>query len=217
MKKLIVVLFCAIGLFAQVAKKANERYQSKEGREKMVETLGDPTRDARQKPNELVAALGIKPGMTVVDVGTGIGYMLPHLSRAVGAGGRVIAEDIFPDFLDKAKQRAKKEDLTNVTFVLGTDSDPNLPPQSADLILLLDAYHHFDYPEKMLAGIRRALKADGRLAIVDYYKRGFRDPAHIRLDDREVIKEVEANGFRLLSAAPFIPESQHMAVFTPAR
>ena len=74
-------------LSAQVAQKANERYQSPDARKGMVATLTDPSRDARQKPKELVAELGIKPGMTVVDLGTGPGYMLPYLSAAVGPTG----------------------------------------------------------------------------------------------------------------------------------
>ena len=213
MRELIVLLIYAVGLFGQVAKQANDRYQSKEGREKVAATLGDPHRDARQKPKELVAALKIKPGMTVVDLGTGIGYMLPFLSRAVGPEGRVIAVDIFEDFLDRAKEKAQKENLSNVTFILGTDRDPKLPENAADVVLTLDVYHHFDYPELTLAGIRQALKPNGRLAIVEFYKRGFRDPGHIRLDDADLVKEVEANSFRVLSSKPFVPDTQYIAIF----
>ena len=167
----------------------------------------------------------IKPGMTVVDLGTGVGYMLPHLSAAVGAGGSVIAEDIQQDFLDKAKAKARQEHLDNVQFVLGTDRDPRLTAGSADLILVLDAYHHFDYPEQMLARLSEALKPSGRLAIVEYYKRrgamGTGDPdraiSHIRLDAGGVVTEVEANGFRLLKRQEHVLGSQYIAVFEKKR
>ena len=97
--------------------------------------------------------------MTVADVGTGIGYMLPFLSRRVGPQGKVIAEDIFDDFLASARQHSENLKLTNVTFIKGTDKDPLLPANSLDIALALDVYHHFDYPEKMLAAIHQALKA----------------------------------------------------------
>ena len=115
--------------------------------------------------------MGLQPGMTVADVGTGIGYMLPFLSRRVGPAGRVIAEDIFDDFLAAAKQRAANQKLENVTFVKGDATDPNLPEGEVDIVLVLDAYHHFDYPDKMLAAIHQALKPDGKLVVVEYYKR----------------------------------------------
>lgn len=215
MKKFVLVLATAGLLTAQVASHANERYRSKEGREAIAKTLSDPHRDTRQKPNELVEALGIQPGMTVVDLGTGVGYMLPFLSKAVGPRGRVVAQDIFNDFLEQARQRAAAKSLTNVSFVLGTDSDPKLDAGIADLVLVLDAYHHFDFPEKMLESIRRGLRDGGRLAIVDFYKAGFRDPAHIRLDEADVIKEVQSNGFRMLTSAPFVEKSQYLAIFEP--
>src|SRR5262249_52156118 len=83
--------------------------------------------------------------------GTGVGYMLPFLSRRVGPKGKVIAEDIFDDFLAAAKDRVARQKLENVTFVKGTETDPNLPEGALDVVLTLDVYHHFDYPDKMLA------------------------------------------------------------------
>ena len=155
----------------------------------------------------------------MADVGTGIGYMLPFLSRRVGPEGKVIAEDIFDDFLAGARQRADNPKLENVTFIKGTNTDPKLPAGALDVALALDVYHHFDYPEKMLAAIHQALKPDGRLVIVDYYKRreampGGRALTHIRLDMPDVIKEIEANRFHLISEREHIPNSQYMLVFT---
>lgn len=221
MKPLFFVVLLIGCAFAQVADTANSGYKTKEGRERVASSLDAPDRDARQKPKELVAALGVKPGTTVVDLGTGVGYMLPHLSKAVGASGTVIAEDIQQDFVDKARAKAEREKLSNVKFVLGTDKDPNLPVGAADLILVLDAYHHFDYPDRMLAKLSAGLTADGRLAIVEFYKRrgamGSGDPdrplSHIRLDADDVVKEVEASGFRLLSRQEHVPASQYIAIF----
>jgi ubiquinone/menaquinone biosynthesis C-methylase UbiE len=202
---------------AQVAAQVNERYQTAEGRKEIAANLGSPDRDARQKPGELVKAMGLKPGMTVADVGTGIGYMLPYLSRAVSATGQVIAEDIFDDFLAAARMEATNQQLTNVTFIKGTEKDPSLPAGAVDEVLVLDAYHHFDYPEAMLASIHKALKPDGRLVIVEYYKTAAAMPnnnalTHIRLNKPDVTKEIEANHFRLLSEREQIQDSQYMLI-----
>jgi ubiquinone/menaquinone biosynthesis C-methylase UbiE len=221
MKRLLLVPLFAASIWAQVAAEANSRYRTPEQRAAMAAGLDSPGRDSRQRPAELVEAMAIKPGMTVADVGTGAGYMLPHLSRAVGPSGKVLAEDIFDDFLAKASEKIEREKLHNVSIVKGTDKDPNLPAESVDIILTLDAYHHYDYPEEMLAGMRKALRLGGRLVVVDFYRRpgAMRNPAsdfeqkHIRVDKADVVKEVEAAGFGLVSNREHIPDSQYMLIF----
>ncbi|HKA02332.1 MAG TPA: methyltransferase domain-containing protein [Candidatus Solibacter sp.] len=217
MKPLFLALSAAIALHAQVATQANSGYQSEQQRQNVAKTLADPARDEKQKPGELIRAMGLQPGMTVADVGTGVGYMLPFLSKRVGPEGKVIGEDIFDDFLAAAKQHATDLKLANVTFIKGTETDPKLPEGTCDIVLVLDVYHHFDYPEKMLAAIHQSLKPEGKLVIVEYYKRpeamaGGRAVTHIRLDMPDVIKEIEANQFHLLSEREHIPNSQYMLV-----
>ena len=204
-------------LAAQVAGPANAGYRTEQQRKGLAAGLADPARDAKQKPGELIRAMGLQPGMTVADVGTGIGYMLPFLSRRVGPGGRVIAEDIFDDFLASAKQRAENQKLENVTFVKGTETDPKLPDAEVDIVLALDVYHHFDYPEKMLAAIHRSLKPGGKLVVVEYYKRQEAMPqgralTHIRLDMPDLIKEIEANRFHLIAEQEHVPDSQYLLI-----
>jgi ubiquinone/menaquinone biosynthesis C-methylase UbiE len=219
MKCVLTSLLLAGGLFAQVASQANSGYKTEVQRQTVAKTLGDPARDEKQKPGELMRNAGIRPGMTVADVGTGIGFMLPFLSKRVGPEGKVIAEDIFDDFLAAAKQRVANQKLENVTFVKGTETDPKLPEGAMDLVLALDVYHHFDFPDKMLAAIHKSLKPDGRLVIVEYYKRaeampGGRALTHIRLDMPDVIKEIEANHFHLVAEKEHIPDSQYMLILT---
>ena len=214
---IIATLTCAGVLSAQVATEANSGYKTTDGRSSVAKGLSDPNRDERQKPRELVQAMAITRGMTVADVGTGIGYMLPFLSRAVGRQGHVIGEDIFDDFLASAKQRVETQNLQNVTFTKGTETDPSLPEGQVDEVLVLDVYHHFDYPEKMLAGIHKALKPGGKLVIVEYYKSpeamaNGRAMTHIRINKPDVIKEISANHFRLVSEREHIPGSQYMLV-----
>src|SRR5207247_529179 len=116
-----------------------------DGRDAVQRTLANPHRDQTQHPRELVEAMGLRERMKVADVGTGIGYMLPYLSHAVGPAGVVYAEDIAPDFIEKARLRASATGLTNIKFLLGTDQDPKLPGGVLDAVLVLDTYHHFDY------------------------------------------------------------------------
>lgn len=218
MKKLAGILAVAMlagALSAQVATDANAGYKTPEGRKQVAQGLADPARDQSLRPAQLTAEMGLKPGMTVADVGTGVGFMLPFLSKRVGDAGHVIGEDITDDFLGMARQRAENQNLANVTFVKGTETDPNLPEGKMDEVLVLDAYHHFDYPEKMLAAIHKSLKPDGRLVIVEYYKREKAMPngramTHIRLDMPDVIKEVEANHFHLVEEKERIRDVQYM-------
>jgi ubiquinone/menaquinone biosynthesis C-methylase UbiE len=217
MRRIAAAVILAFPLAAQVAQEANGRYQTPDGRQAVAATLGAPDREDRQKPRDLVQAMGLQRGMTVADVGTGIGYMLPFLSRAAGPSGMVIAEDIFDDFLALARQRVVDQKLMNVTFVKGTDRDPMLPEGAVDEVLVLDAYHHFDYPELMLAAIYKALKPRGKLVIVEYYKTPEAMPngqavTHIRLNKPDVIKEVEANRFHLVSDREHVKDSQYMLI-----
>ena len=213
-----VYLLMAVVASAQVATDANKRYQTPDGRAAIAVTLNEPHRDEQQKPKELVAALGLKPGMAVADIGTGVGYMLPFLNDAVGAKGKIFAEDIFDDFLKQARERVAAAHLTNVTFIKGTEQTTNLPAGSVNVAMILDAYHHFDFPGEMLGSISKGLKKDGRLVIVDFYKRAEAMPngnalQHIRIDFDDVVKEVEGYGFKFVEKKEQIPGSQYLAVF----
>lgn len=217
--KLICVLpACYAALWAQVATDANQRYQTPEGRHAIAAGLGSPERDATERPQEIVAAMALKPAMTVADIGTGVGYMLPYLSRAVGPHGQVLAEDIFDDFLSQARERAAQRKLGNISFIKGTETDPHLPPGSVDAILALDSYHHYNYPDKMVAAFRAALRDGGRLFVVEYYRRPNAMPGqdamkHIRLDEPDLVREIEAHGFRKVSEREHIKGSQYMVTF----
>jgi ubiquinone/menaquinone biosynthesis C-methylase UbiE len=221
MKKLACLfVFCAAA-FPQVAEQANEAYKTKEGRASVAKNLIDRARDERQRPRDIVDQMGLQPGQSAADVGTGVGFMLPYLSRAVGDKGTVYAEDIQQDFLDQARLRANTLGLKNVKFVLGTDRDPKLPASTLSGVLILDVYHHFDYPEAMLEHIRDSLVSDGKLVIVEYYKRrgampnGDPDRAiqHIRLDEDDLISEVVANGFKVVDKHELAPKSQYIVTF----
>ena len=199
--------------FAQSAGDVNARYVTKEGRVQVAAGLANPNRDKTQKPEVVTAALNLKHGMTVADIGTGVGYMLPYLSKAVGPQGKVLGEDVQSDFLDQAKTLAADNHLANVSLILGGFTDPKLPVKAVDVALILDVYHHFDEPAKMLAAIAPALKRNGHLVIVEYHKADSPQPGHILREWSDVVKEVEADGFRLLSKIDRITGNQYMLTF----
>ncbi len=178
-----------------------------------------PERTAWQNPEALIAWIGIEPGMRVADVGAGTGYFLPYLSRAVGTHGRVIAVEVEQALVDHMRDRVVREALTNVDVVLSRPTSLDLLPESADAVVFVDAYHHVDRRREYLATLARLLTRGGRVVIVDWKAGklpvGPQDEAH-KLPATQVIRELEAAGFRNVSVADVLPY-QYVLVFTPIR
>jgi predicted methyltransferase len=124
-------------------------------------------RDAWQRPEAVMDALGIKPGSVVGDIGAGGGYFTFHLAQRVGPKGKVYAEDILEDEVNKIRERAAKEKLSQVEAILGAKDDPKLPEGSLDAVLIVNAYHEMREHDAMLRAVFRALKPGGLLAIID--------------------------------------------------
>jgi ubiquinone/menaquinone biosynthesis C-methylase UbiE len=210
-----VVLLCVAAgcrCDSQVAQKPNEDYDTAERRQRAALEMDHWVRAGVERTGDLVASLGLRPGDVVADIGTGVGYLLPYLAARVGPQGAVIAEDIFPDFLAKAQEKIDAAGWRNVRTVLGSERDPKLPANQLDVALLLDTYHHLNYPTETLRHIRRALKVRGQLIIVEYYRSRKHPSAsdedlrsHIRLDRDEVVAEVSAHGFRLAKQYDHLP------------
>jgi SAM-dependent methyltransferase len=131
--------------------------------------LDDPARDAWQMPERVVAAIGVQPGMHVADVGTGSGYFLPYLDRAVAPNGSVLGEDIDPELLAIAGARVERQSLTRVALRQGSADDPQLEPGAFDVILVVDTYHHIAHREPFFRHVAEALRpGTGRVVIVDF-------------------------------------------------
>jgi len=178
-----------------------------------IRHLEDPARDAYQKPEEVIRALGLDPKAVVADVGCGPGYFTLRLARAVPQG-LVLAVDVEPRQLDRLRQRLHAEGATNVVPVLASVDDPYLPPARFDLILVVDTYHHFEDRREYLAKLGRALEPGGRLVIIDYFKRELPvgPPVEHKIAREEVLKEVEAAGFKLIDEPSFLPY-QYFLIF----
>jgi putative heme-binding domain-containing protein len=172
-------------------------------------------RDAQERPEMLLDSLAISRGATVVDLGAGAGYFTWRLAARVGPSGKVFAVDIQPRMLDRIAQEMRNRHLSNVELRQGTDRDPRLPDGAADLVLIANAYHEFTEPQAMLAAVRRSLKPDGRLVVIEYAEEKDEDPvaglATMRLADLR--SEIESEGFQLDLILDFLP-FQHGLVFT---
>ncbi len=172
-------------------------------------------RDSIEQPDRVLDALRIEKGMIVADVGAGVGYFSLRLAKRVGSAGRVLATDVQQEMLELLKNNMRHEQVFNIEMILGTPTDPHIPENSVDLALLVDVYHEFQFPEQMMAGIRKALRRDGRLVLVEY--RG-EDPEvpikpEHKMTVKQVLREIEPMGFRLKETIEFLPW-QHIFIFT---
>jgi predicted methyltransferase len=164
----------------------------------------DQTREEWQKVPEILRALGLQSGSTVADIGAGGGFFTTRLARQVGVSGRVYAVDVAADDLRRLRERMKSDGLTQVEVVEGTREDPRLADGSLDAALIVNAYHEMRAHQSMLAAIRRALKPNGRLVIVEPIVESRRGESRDRQESSHEIepKYVEADlrdaGFTVL-------------------
>ncbi len=156
-------------------------------------------REEEEKPSLLIPQLRLKPGQTICDLGCGNGYHALLMAPLVVPGGKIIGVDIQQEMLDDLKKRAALSKVTNVETILGDVHDPKLPPDSCDVILLVDVYHEFSHPEPMLAAMRAALKPEGVVALVEFRAEDPDIPIRPehKMSKTQIRKEWEANGFVL--------------------
>lgn len=163
--------------------------------ETWAKEFDDPARDAWQKPADVVAAMQISPGMLVADVGAGTGYFEPWLSRAVGAGGSVLAFDVEDDMVRYLRERGAKEHWENVTPGKVAFDDPKLPPGRVDRVLIVDTWHHIDAREAYAAKLLAGLSKNGTVLIVDFTLEATHGPPRMhRLAPEQVVRELTAGG-----------------------
>ena len=174
-------------------------------------------RESEEQPDKALDALNLKPGMVVADIGAGVGYMSIRMAKRVGPSGKVFANDLQPEMLAKLRDNAAKAKINNIVTVLGDVADPKLPPNTMDLILLVDVYHEFSQPQQMLRKIRETLKPDGRLVLLEYRAEDPNvpiNPEH-KMTVAQVKAELEAEGFVLQPVIETLPR-QHILILTKA-
>jgi ubiquinone/menaquinone biosynthesis C-methylase UbiE len=174
-------------------------------------------REREEDPDLAIRLLRIQKGWTVADVGAGSGYITLRLARAVGPMGKVYANDIQPGMLDLLQKNVAKAKMSNVIPVLGTIDDPKLPAGSVDLAIMVDVYHEFSQPQKMLQGLRDALKPDGRLVLLEYRAEDPDVPIlrEHKMSKAQVKQELEHEGFKQSRVFDDLPW-QHLFIFSKA-
>ncbi len=178
-----------------------------------AEWLVRPERVAEENPDGAIDALNLKPGMTIADLGSGVGYMTLRMAKRVGPTGKIYGVDLQPGMLAELEKNAKANSVTNVVPILGELADPKLPAGQIDLILMVDVYHEVSQPQAMLRKIRQALKPDGRLVLLEYRAEDPSipiNPEHKMTVD-QVRREIEPEGFRLLDPIETLPR-QHLLI-----
>lgn len=223
---LLAVIACSWAPFpdawsqeASVNPGINDSFQNPDVAE-FVDRFEIESREVYARRQEIVAACQIKPGQTVADVGAGTGLFTRMFSEAVGKDGRVIAVDIAPQFLEHIRATSREADQRNVDVLLATADSTELPAKSIDVAFICDTYHHFEYPQKTMESIQRALRPGGRVVLVDFR----RIPGtstdwvlnHVRAGQDVFESEIVNAGFKKVKEAPDLLEENYFVVFEKA-
>lgn len=168
-------------------------------------------RDAVDEAGQVVAALGLRPGMSVADLGAGSGYHTVRLSKVVGPQGRILAQDVTPSYLEGLAKRVRAEGLANVTLALGEPHDPRLPPASVDVAILVHMYHEIEQPFAFLHNLVPALRPGARVGIVDLAR-----PTWEHGTPPDLLRcELQAAGYREAGFTQLKGNLGYLAVFEP--
>jgi len=198
-----------------VAQSPHSHNHSFSGAAHWAKIFDDPKRDAWQKPHEVIQALKLKPDAVIADIGSGTGYFSARFAHMVPQG-RVYGLDTEPDMVKYLADRAKREGLNNVTAVQAKPGDPRLP-EKADVVILVDVYHHVENREQYFRQLQQSLKPDGRLAVIDFRmdsKVG--PPTSARIAPEQVKAEMERAGYLLAEEHGFLP-NQYFLIFRPGK
>ncbi len=192
-----------------------DRFQNPIDLKSYIAEQESPDRAAWQKPEEVLDALSIAPGQTVCDIGAGPGYFALRVAKRVGPTGRVFAVDVEPKILDVLRARIEKAGARNVTPVLALADDPLLPPRACDLVLIVDAYHHFPDRPSYLRRLAALMRPRARLVDIDWHKRKTAigpEESH-RVAREDFLADAEKAGLRLTAEPKFLPH-QYFLILT---
>ncbi len=186
---------------AKVDPKINAAFKKPNVKE-YIKKFETESRENYARRHEIVAALGLRPGMAVADIGAGTGLFTRLFAEKVGRTGKVYAVDVAEPFLEHIAGEAKRKGQTHVVTIRGSQDSTNLPAESVDLVFLSDVYHHLEKPEKTLTSIRQALRPGGRLVVIEFDRVEGRSSAfvlkHVRASQAVFRKEIEDAGFAVI-------------------
>jgi len=199
---------------AQEAAPPHEMHQRHHDPSAYKAALDDPARDDYSKPGQVVRALALREGEVVADIGSGTGYFTLRFARAVGESGMVFAVDVSPDMVRHLNRRLRDEGVRNVVSVLADPDDPLLPDASVDRFVIVNTWHHIEGRPAYLEKLKRMLRPGGQVAHIDFQKRDapVGPPTSEKIARGDLVKEMEAAGFRLRAEHDFLPY-QYFLVF----
>jgi arsenite methyltransferase len=218
----VALIAALVAAFLNITAQAQEHHEAGvhhrfQDTEHWVQVFESPDRDQWQKPDEVVKALGLKPGQIIVDLGAGTGYFTRRFAAAVAPTGRAIGLDVEPGMVEHMREDARKRSLSNYDAKAVKPDDPGLAPSSVDVVFLCDAYHHIDNRPDYFRRVSAALKPGGRVVDVDFKKEPLPvgpPPAH-KVAREQVIEELGRAGFKLVREHDFLPY-QYFLEFEPA-
>lgn len=216
LKALLALSACAGLLAGPSAAQSPHTHQHSFGdAEKWSQVFDDPKRDAWQKPHEVIQALALKPDAIVADIGSGTGYFSARIANMTPKG-RVYGVDTEPEMVKYLSERAKREGLKNVTAVQARAGNPGLP-EKADVVILVDVYHHVENREQYFRQLQNSLKPGGRVAVIDFRMDSPEGPPKsARIAPGRVKAEMERAGYVLAQEHAFLP-NQYFLVFRPGK
>lgn len=206
---LFLILFLAYPAAVCAEEQKHQQHQQRfNDIQKWVEVFESHDRAEWQKPDEVVQKMNLKSGDVVADIGAGTGYFTRLFAKAVGPQGKAIGLDIEASMIEYMKEDARKLSLKNYEARVVKPDDPELAAKSVDVIFICNTYHHIEDRGNYLKRLSAALKPNGRIVIVDFYKKplpvGPRSSAH-KISEEEVKKEFQKAGYRLIRSLDFLP------------
>jgi len=185
--------------------------------EEWTQKFETESREIYQQREKIFAAVGVKPGMNVADIGAGTGLFTLPFAKAVGTDGKVFAVEIAQKFLDHINSRAKQAGVSNVASVLCTDRSVELPEASVDLAFICDVYHHFEFPQASLASLHKALKPGGTIVLIDFKRIPGQSSdfvmGHVRAGQEVFESEIVAAGFEKVAEVKDVLKENYFVQF----
>lgn len=175
------------------------------------------SREIFHQRERIVAAVGLKPGQSVADIGAGTGLFTVPFAQSVGSAGKVYAVEIAPKFLEMIAHRAAKAELKNVQTILGSARSVELPDASIDVAFICDVYHHFEYPQASLASLHRALRPGGEVVLIDFKRIPGTSSdfimGHVRAGQEVFEAEIVAAGFEKIAEVTDVLKENYFVRF----
>jgi ubiquinone/menaquinone biosynthesis C-methylase UbiE len=215
MRKILITAVVALGLITsgRLAGQAPDDAHKHGEAAASSAPVDDSKRDAYQKPDEVIAALALRPGEIIADIGAGSGYFALRLAPHVGQNGHIYAVDINPDAIRQMNQHIHDAGLTNISTILAPANNPLLP-RPVDRILFVNVWHHIENQPGYLALLKKTLKPGGQIVMIDFHKRDLPvgPPIAMRIAREDLVRQMQTNGFKVRAEHAFLPY-QYFVIF----